>query len=456
MEFLVLILTPLEMLLVNLFVIHKCSKRKYGIVRTCVLMWLFIGVLLLVAYWLASRAPDFGNGNGLFIFCGFLFIFPIKLLYDTSGAKIITIACFSWTYTFLLFALSAKLGDALLIPGLSINAVVLILQTVMYVCTFKAFYSMLNKKFIYVLEHIGKEGPRALMWMTMMWFWTAFIINLSFSYPAFRIFKALSFITLAVGAISSFHYIYLQATGSTTIENLEKIAYQDDITQLRSRVVMARDAEELITRRIPFNMIFFDLNDFKSINDSYGHSVGDLYLAFFAHEIKVRTGNRGGFYRIAGDEFICILSDGKLDEFTASFTTLPKVMPGTEVEFLGFSYGVAAFPHDGATVNELLEFADQRMYEMKRSSGRARGASAAGAGASSSAQHSPAETPAVSVPPQPTSAETLAESVPAVSADPQSTITAQTSFGAVVLNSSEIASGAENPIGVEAPFRDGT
>ena len=92
MEFVVLILTPLEMLLVNLFVIHKCSKRKYGVVRTCILMWLFIGVLLLVAYRIASSVPDFGTGNGLFIFCGCLFVFPIRLLYDTSGAKIITIA----------------------------------------------------------------------------------------------------------------------------------------------------------------------------------------------------------------------------------------------------------------------------------------------------------------------------------------------------------------------------
>jgi len=372
-------LTPLEMLLVNLFVIHKCSKRKYSLVRTFVLMMLFISVLMLVAYRIASGAPDFGNGNGLFIFSGFLFIIPIRILYDTSGAKIITIACFSWTYTFLLFALSAKLGAALMIQGLSINAIVLLLQTVMYACTFKAFYSILKTKFIYVLEHIGKKENRALMWMNMMWFWTIFIINLSFSYPDLRLFQALTFITLAISTLSSFHYIYLQVTGSTTIQNLERIAYQDEITQLRSRVVMESDAEELIRRKIPFNLIFFDLNDFKSINDIFGHAVGDQYLAFFAHEIKVRIGNRGGFYRIAGDEFICILSEEGLDSFTADITTLPEVMPGTKVKFLGFSYGTATFPRDGATVNELLTAADQRMYEMKRASKHTRGGYAASA-----------------------------------------------------------------------------
>ena len=380
MEFVVLILTPLEMLLVNLFVIHKCSKRRYGSVSTYILMLLFIAVLLVVAYQIANNAPDFGNGNGLFIFCGFLFIIPVKILYDTSGTRIVTIACFSWSYTFLLFAFSAKLGDALMIPGLTINEVVLLLQTIMYVCTFSAFFNILKTKFIYVLEHVGEKENKAIMWMNMMWLWAAFIVNLSFSYPSLRPFQALSFITLAIGTYSSLHYIYLQITGSATIQSLEKLAYQDEITQLRSRVVMSSDAEELIMRKIPFNLIFFDLNDFKSINDIFGHSVGDRYLAFFAHEIKVRIGNRGGFYRIAGDEFICILSENGLDGFTAEISTLPDTMPGTNVKFLGFSYGIADFPKDGATISELLTVADQRMYEMKRASKQLRGDYAAAAG----------------------------------------------------------------------------
>ena len=366
MEIIILILAPLEMLLVNLFVIHQCSERKYGKRLTYVSMGLFICALLSISFFIARNAPDFGSGNGLFVFSGFLFIIPIKLLYKVPGIKIVTIACFSWSYTFILFALSAKLGQAFAIHGRTTSETVLLLQTILYCITFKAFYGMLKSKFIYVLEHIGKKEASAFMWMSMMWFWMMFILNLSFTYPDFRLFQTLTFLTLAVSILSSFRYIYLQVNSDETIRNLEKIAYQDNLTQLRSRVVLSSDIADLIARKIPFQLIFFDLDNFKSINDRYGHMVGDQYLAFFAYEIKVRIGSQGGFYRIAGDEFVCIVLEDALETFLEKIGTLPNTLPNSDVKFLGFSYGIAFFPEDGKTADELFQFADQRMYDMKR------------------------------------------------------------------------------------------
>ena len=366
LEFIIMLLTPLEMLLVNLFVIHKCSQRKYSRGQTYVSMGLLNCTLLYISYLFARIAPDFGQGNGLFIFSGFLFIIPIKLLYRAPGVKIVTIACFSWTYTFLLFTLSVRFGYALTIPGWSLSSTVLLLQTILYIFTIKVFYNILKSKFIFVLEHIGKKEAVALMWMNMMWFWTVFVLNLSFAYPDLRLFQILSLLTLALCILSSFRYIHLQVNSGETIQKLEKIAYHDELTQLRSRVVLGSDAEDLIKRKIPFHLIFMDLDYFKSINDRHGHLTGDQYLAFFAHEIKVRLANRGGFYRVAGDEFVCIFLEGGLEVFLEEITTLPKTIPNSQVEFLGFSYGRAFFPQDGDTVKELLQCADQRMYEMKR------------------------------------------------------------------------------------------
>lgn len=361
-----MILTPLEMLFVNLFVIDRCSQRKYGRTVTCLGMGLFMCLLLYVSYLIASMAPGFGSGNGLFVFCGFLFIVPVKLLYKVPGVKIISIACTSWVYTFLLFGLSVRLGYMVTVPSLSLSASVLLYQTLFYVVTFSWFYRMLQEKFIYVLEHVGKKEGYALMWMSMVWFWTVFIFNLSFSYPDLRIFQILSLITLCACILSSYWYIYLQTHSGQTIQSLERIAYQDELTELRSRVVLHSDMEDLIKRRIPFHLIFMDLNNFKSINDRYGHSVGDQYLAFFAREIKVRVGERGGFYRIAGDEFVCIHFDKDLTAFTGDITALPAIMPNSKVPFLGFSYGIASFPADGASGEDLLKYADMRMYDMKR------------------------------------------------------------------------------------------
>ena len=366
MEFMAMILTPLEMLLINLFVIHQCSQYKYSLRLTYVIMGLSTIVLLVIAYLISRVIPGFGSGNGLFIFSGFLFIIPIMLIYRSPGVRIITIACFSWTYTFILFALSVRIGHVFSIAGWSLSYMVLFLQTTLYVFTFRAFYSLLKSKFVYALNHIGDKEAAALMWVNVMWFWTVFIFNISFVYPQLHVLQILSYITLAVCIISSFQYIYLQINSGQTIQDLERLAYHDELTQLRSRVVLKRDANDLIERKIPFQLIFFDLDRFKEVNDWYGHLVGDRYLAFFAHEIKVRIGNRGGFYRVAGDEFVCIFSESGLDSFLEEITTLPQTIPNTNVKFFGFSYGVASFPHDGTTADELLQFADKRMYEMKR------------------------------------------------------------------------------------------
>lgn len=360
-----MIFAPLEMLLVNLFVIHKCSQRKFRSSLTYISMGLFVCALLYMILIMSRNAPGFGDGSGLFIIGGCLFFIPVKLIYKVTGTRVITIACFSWAYTFLLFAVSVRIGYALTVPGWPLSAEVLIVQTVLYALTIKAFYGMLKSRFVYILDNIGNKELTAFMWVSIIWFWTVFIINLSFVFPDFRTFQILTFFTLAICIIISYRYIFLQVKSGKTIQNLEKIAFHDELTQLRSRVVLNRDAEDLISRGIPFHLIFFDLDDFKTINDRYSHQMGDRYLAFFAYEIKSRVGNQGGFYRIAGDEFISILLVDDIGAFLDSLNTLPDMLPETHVSFLGFSYGIASFPRDGETPEELLHCADQRMYAMK-------------------------------------------------------------------------------------------
>ncbi|MCL2632008.1 MAG: GGDEF domain-containing protein, partial [Coriobacteriia bacterium] len=310
-----MVVTAMEMLLVNLFVIHRCSQRKYGKLSTYVSMGLFVFALITIAYVISTHAPDFGGGNGLFIFSGFLFIIPIVLLYRVPLVKILTIACFTWVYTFIVFVLSVRLGYMIIITGWSITVTVLLFQTLFYLISFRAFYRLLQSRFVILIENIGDREAILFMWMTMGWLWLVFILNLSFGYPEIHIFKILTLITLSALILSCFWYIYLQVNSVKTIEDLESIAYRDELTQLRTRVILTKDAEDLISRLMPFHLIFFDLLDFKTINDRFGHLTGDKYLAFFAHEIKTRIGNHGGFYRLSGDEFICILPEEGLDAF---------------------------------------------------------------------------------------------------------------------------------------------
>jgi diguanylate cyclase (GGDEF)-like protein len=358
---------PLEMLFVNLFVIHKCCQRKYSRIRTFVSMALFVCALLYIEFIISSFIPNLGDGNGLFIISGFLFFIPIKILYKTPNVKVITIACFSLVYTFVLFALSVRLSYAITIPGWHLRDTALLAQTLLYIATFNTFFSLLKSRFIVVLKSNGKKEAFAFMWMTMVWFCTVFILNLTFSYPNMTLLKIIALPVLAACILCSFRYIYLHVSVSEAIQNLESVVFRDELTQLRTRVILCKDAEDLISRKMPFHLIFLDLDFFKSINDRYGHLVGDQYLAFFAYEVKIRIGNRGGFYRVAGDEFVCILpEEERLDDFLDDITMLPDTMPDSQVKFLGFSYGIATFPRDGTAIETLLAHADRNMYEMKR------------------------------------------------------------------------------------------
>lgn len=357
-------LIPFEMLLVNLFVIDSCSKKKYSRAATYGVMGLFSLLIFLLAQIVALYIPPLRQGNGFFVFWGFLFLFPIRFLYHNTYSKIISLACTSWIYTFIVFSFSVHIGK--LISFIPLEYSTLGLQTLLYIITLISFRRFLKEKFLVVLAQLTHEEVASLMRMSIVWFWTVFIINLGYIYPEITFLPIIGIFSLAACAINFFRYIYYVTSNNRTILLLEDLAYKDSLTQLRSRTVLQNDAQILIEKQIPFYIIFMDLDQFKSINDTYGHMIGDEYLAFFAKEVKLRLGSRGGFYRIAGDEFVCIYTENDPDAFLDTLSTLPPTLPNRKVAFLGASYGVAHHPSDGETLDILLKTADYNMYAMKQ------------------------------------------------------------------------------------------
>lgn len=363
-ETLVVLIVPMEMLFVNLFVIDKCCKKRYSRAVTYAMMALFILLIIPLSLLAVRHLPDFGRGNGLFVFFGFLFLLPAKIIYQDSAAKIICLACTSWTYTFLVFSLSVHVGY--LFPAFPVQYSVPIIQTLLYLLSIFWVYRLLSGRFLHMLARLTDTQTRPLMWMSVILFWTIFILHLTLMYPQYYLLRVVTILSVAACSYLCYRNIYQIVNTDETIATLERIAYRDDLTQLRSRVVLSSDMEDLILRAIPFRLIFIDLDDFKSINDNYGHHVGDEYLAYFAYQTKLRLGSRGGFYRIAGDEFVCLYTADDIEDFVADMAALPPTLPDSEVAFLGYSYGVAHFPGDGETMDALLRVADERMYVMKR------------------------------------------------------------------------------------------
>jgi diguanylate cyclase (GGDEF)-like protein len=151
----------------------------------------------------------------------------------------------------------------------------------------------------------------------------------------------------------------------------------DLLTDMHNRFSLDRHLEESIEKArengSAFGLIYVDLDDFKLINDLYGHHVGDLYLQEVSMRMKRQL--RGGdvLGRLGGDEFAALVSvaRGRSDVeeiaqrlercFDAPFTLDNIVLRG------GASVGIAMFPTDGTTSDGLLRTADAAMYTAKNS-----------------------------------------------------------------------------------------
>ncbi len=115
-------------------------------------------------------------------------------------------------------------------------------------------------------------------------------------------------------------------------------------------------------------LFFIDINDFKLINDHYGHEVGDEVLKHFSNLLVRTTSKKDIVVRFAGDEFIIIApfkdEKGKEIMITQINTQLKKSFDELNID-ISVSIGTSVYPNDAKTLDGLLKIADQNMYKQK-------------------------------------------------------------------------------------------
>ncbi|HEX9174152.1 MAG TPA: diguanylate cyclase, partial [Telluria sp.] len=121
--------------------------------------------------------------------------------------------------------------------------------------------------------------------------------------------------------------------------------------------------------------VLIDLNNFKTINDSFGHDAGDAVLTVVARRLEASVRDSDTVARLSGDEFVLVLVNQPTVRFTLRMIerlrrelTMPVSFNGKEIP-VGASIGVALFPHDGASAAELVSAADVAMYHAKAAGG---------------------------------------------------------------------------------------
>lgn len=156
---------------------------------------------------------------------------------------------------------------------------------------------------------------------------------------------------------------------------LEELAHYDTVTGLPNRMFLQEMIRSTI-RRVQrnqelFAVLFIDVDNFKHINDSYGHSLGDKLLQHISQRIKNTAREADYVARIGGDEFVVVLDEIDTSHMAASIASRLIDAIHEEIVINGVllratvSVGICIYPEGGSGEEELLKHADAAMYKAK-------------------------------------------------------------------------------------------
>ncbi len=162
--------------------------------------------------------------------------------------------------------------------------------------------------------------------------------------------------------------------------HIHQLSYYDNLTSLPNRTYFIERGKTLIEQaemhQSSLAVLFLDLDRFKLVNDAQGHETGDLLLQTFAKRLESSVRSADLVARLGGDEFTIVLNNIKnhsdaekvakkiLTAMQEPFTFMQQQM------YISTSVGIAIYPDNGATIGELMQFADTAMFRAKSKGGR--------------------------------------------------------------------------------------
>jgi diguanylate cyclase (GGDEF)-like protein len=192
---------------------------------------------------------------------------------------------------------------------------------------------------------------------------------------------AVTLAVLAIALLTSVLDARLEARTAQLADSLEQanqelthLALHDNLTKLPNRTLLEDRIDQAIHKVERhggcFGVLFMDLDGFKPVNDAFGHHLGDLLLREVAGRLRDHLRTEDTLARIGGDEFVLLASLGEPND-AASLASQLVTLVGSAFEVGGqelrvsTSVGIALYPGDGTTREELLMNADAAMYHAK-------------------------------------------------------------------------------------------
>jgi len=172
------------------------------------------------------------------------------------------------------------------------------------------------------------------------------------------------------------------------VDELRRAADVDQVTGVNNHRYLQERLQQETARSArtdaPFSLLMIDLDDFKSVNDRYGHGDGDRVLAAISNELRLAVRESDIVARCGGDEFVVLMADTDARQARAVARRVIEGVQGHRHQMsdgsgvqVGASAGLAIYPTDGRTPAELLAAADAAMYVAKRNGGSSLGIASA-------------------------------------------------------------------------------
>ena len=237
-------------------------------------------------------------------------------------------------------------------------------KKLLYVEDYRTFLQRINKKSLDRLTSVVmlplKYRDRVIGLFAVAWMDTPYVVKQD-NLEALQNFADLASVSLE---------------NARTRATIEKFAYQDALTGLPNRASFTmRLIKEMDQTGLQENggfLMFIDIDDLKTVNDTYGHACGDSVICTAGHHI-LASGGEGAFVaRLGGDEFV-VLKAGETDRNRIGEIAdkILKVLSrdysvGESLIHLSSSIGIAVYPDDGTTAGDILKNADNAMYAAKK------------------------------------------------------------------------------------------
>ncbi len=177
-------------------------------------------------------------------------------------------------------------------------------------------------------------------------------------------------IVFALALLISFVF-YLFISLKSRERELKGLSFSDPLTKVRNSRAYTDSLEELKESKEVFGIIYMDVNDFKHINDTYGHRTGDEVLHITAERLANTIRQDDYVFRIGGDEFSVLIHGAHDRSFYEGIIRRMKEVMNRRINVNGnsisvsISCGFARYPEDGADYDSIIQIADSEMYRDK-------------------------------------------------------------------------------------------